>query len=202
MPISVKAVAAAPNNIDYYALVAYYNNFLENHSLQTEKAMALTGMALYGNPVLNDIRIMLSSENLSTEEYLWLIWGLYVSGDRQDAIAALDNLLYQTDDLDAQDAVLASVVCSLCGRENALELLNIAVDAGIDTSLEQVLVARVLLPQILQPESSFSYNIGGELHNAQMQGFNDFILNINNAEEITFDNINGNIYYLDIYALE
>ena len=202
LPISVKAVAAAPNNIDYYALVAYYNNFLENHSLQTEKAMALTGMALYGNPVLNDIRIMLSSENLSTEEYLWLIWGLYVSGDRQDAIAALDNLLYQTDDLDAQDAVLASVVCSLCGKENALELLNIAVDAGIDTSLEQVLVARVLLPQILQPESSFSYNIGGELHNAQMQGFNDFILNINNAEEITFDNINGNIYYLDIYALE
>lgn len=203
LPVSVKAVAAAPNNIDYYALVAYYQTFLENHSSRLERAMALTGLALYGNPVLNDIKIMLASENLSTEEYLWLIWGLYVSGDRRNATLELDSLLAQTENLEPEAAVLAGIVASLCGRDDALDWLSIAIAGGIDTNLEQVLIVRVMLPQLLQPQSSFSYHINDEAPvEAQMQGYNDFIFNSSSANTITFDAINGDIYYLDIYTLE
>lgn len=197
---SVKAVAAAPGNIDYYALVAYYKNFLTHSSSSMDKCMALTGLALYGDQVLNDIKVMLAEEELSAAESLWLIWGLYVSGDQQNAAAYFQELLDEHD-ISAADAPLAAVLSSLCGSGDALSWLDFAQESGVDTSLEQVLVARVLLPQLLQPEYSFDYLINGNPLHAQMQGINDYLLSVSDAAAVDFANIKGDIYYLDIYFL-
>ena len=201
---SAKAVAVAPSNIDYYALTAYYNSFLNHFGPDLDYSMALTGLAVYGYPVLNDIKIMLNGDNITDEEYLWLLWGLYASGDRENATAKLAEFLTDKDTLDSYSAGLAAILSALCGIDDPIQWLNVATENGeYGANLEQVLTARNLLPQLQQPQSSFSYSSGDEeMHTAIMQGINDYILKTATPEQVSFSAISGEIYYLDIFVTE
>ncbi|MBQ1501035.1 MAG: Ig-like domain-containing protein, partial [Firmicutes bacterium] len=84
LELSVEAMAAAPGGIDYAALVAYYNEFLGSAD-RGSYILALAGMALYHQPVLQDIKLLLQEDDLSDHEYLMLLWAAYACGDEHPA---------------------------------------------------------------------------------------------------------------------
>ena len=200
LPLSVICFATAPEDIDYQALKAYFSSFLDDRSNQTNRAMALCGLALYGESVLNDINLMLRYEDLSQEEELWLIWALAACGDRKAALDRFSLLQQKQLDLAGNTAVIAAIIAADFHQAEALSWLEQAKTDGSNyQNITGVIVARYLLPNTSQADMSFVYSHGSDEQTAQISGINDYLLKTDNEDSISFSQINGEIYYLNIY---
>ncbi len=201
---SVAAIATAADGVDYTALLDYCQSFLEQSSSRLEKCIAITGMALYNQPVLTEVNLLLANADLTVEEKLWLSWALYALGDKENATQRFAALLTENGNLSAKEAALAAIVSSLTGAGDVSDLLEESSTAeaeGLD-ALAKVLVARNILPQLLQPEMSFTYSANGQQQAATMAGINDFLLLGDEEINQNFSDISGKIDYINIYRLD
>ncbi|NLF79763.1 MAG: hypothetical protein GX572_01060, partial [Clostridia bacterium] len=199
LALSVKAIAAAPDDIDYAALLRYYRSYLVAPGSRLEQIMALCGLALYRQPVLNDVQILLSAADLSDEEYLWLLLASHACGDQQRAAALLDARLAAMKTADAQTAALAAWLAAACGRDDTLNWLSRASASKSHMYLEQVLVARLMLPRLAAPEMSLTYTMDGGKNTARIGGINDCILTGPLDDGLIINSVEGDINYLGIY---
>lgn len=200
LALSVKAIAAAPEDIDYAALLRYYRSYLEAPGSRLEQIMSLAGLALYRQPVLNDVQTLLSAADLSDEEYLWLLLALHACGDQQRAAALLDaRLAASAATLNAQATALSAWLAAACGRDDALDWLSRATEENSPMYLEQVLVARLMLPRLSAPEMSLTYTLAGDKNTARIGGINDCILTASPEAELIINGIEGEIHYLSIF---
>ena len=198
LSVSVAALAAAPENIDYLALMAYYDSFINTAAGRDQMIRALAGKALYKQAVLNDVKLLLARKDLGYAEYLWLLWAEYACGDKVPACRSFASWLEQAEnsELPGEACALAAVLCALTGNGNAMEWLD---KAGDGYMLERVIVARAMLPRILQDESGFDYTSEGATENAFMKDISDKLL-LYASPDTSFSNIRGDVWYLDIYG--
>lgn len=203
LSLGLKAIATAPSNIDYAALISYFDSCLTSRQSRLGKIMALTGSAIYGEPVLNDVNIMLQSADLSDLEYLWLLWADYACGNRLRATKAFDQWSAENRELSADETALAGILCALtrhdCDNDHMLNAGQILASPLLSSGyeLDKVLIARLLLPQLLQDKTSFSYTCGTENKQVEMYGINDYL--IPSAEcDISFSDISGDVWLLTV----
>ena len=176
--LSAKGAVLDIPGISSFALSQYFEDVLASHASRLEWIAALVGEAACGETVLNDLKIFLTAEDLSTEERLWLIWGLYLSGDRQTA-DLLFSAVKEEDICPDCLALLGILFAEQKERNAALAAFSSAQGESpgdVNFDLEQVVLGYLLLASAQQTPLAFSYSIDNTPYNASLAESGNFIL--------------------------
>jgi len=216
---SVKVAAIGGDQFSRNQMVSYFESFLYHKENREKQILALAGLASLGEPVLQEINLLMEEKDLNAEEQLYLIWGLLQCGDKQKASAALQNFL----DANAQDlgdtmiikgeddltitaarTMWAAMIAAYCGNINDFfSLFNYVVKADSQDlfAIEEVLCAEGMLPRLSNNGAYFTYTVNGTSHKVELNGKDDYQITLlpEQLSNITFKNIKGNLSAMSYY---
>ena len=198
---SAKVAAMTPSGVSYYALGRYFKQQLGRGLSLTEQAIALAGLASCKQPVLIEIKSLLN-QNVDDYTFCWLLWGLLRSGDRTTAEQLYATRSFVDSGKAQQQAWRAVLAAALDYNNEARELLYQAGADDYNWPMEQVLVARALLPRTEQEELGLSYNVGEDDYEAEAYGVNDYFISpLAFSDNVHFNQADSGLFYCNIFWL-
>ncbi len=225
LKLSVRAASIAKDMFYQEGLLQYFNGFLtcEQNVVRTEQILALSGLAALRQPVLQDLKNMLSRDDLTSEERIYLIWGLVQLKDVQTAkdyftkflhtqaitkdntarIQASDGNAYDTASLTAWAAMIAAY----CGMEHNYFALASFVDQYQYAQafvLESVMSCDGILPQLYNETASFQYQLNDKSHKVDLDKKQDYLLQLlpEQLQTLAVSSVEGDVVYTSFYEGE
>lgn len=216
---SVKVASIGGDQFSRNQLASYFESFLEHKENREKQILALAGLASLGEPVLQEINLLMEEKDLNAEEQLYLIWGLLQCGDKQKASAALQSFL----DANAQDlgdtmmikgeddltvtasrTMWAAMIAAYCGNiDDFFSLFNYVEKADSQDLLavEEVLCAEGMLPRLSNNGAYFTYTLEGTSHKVELNGKDDYQITLlpEQLSNISFKSIKGNLSAMSYY---
>jgi|GEM_PF-4042818 len=194
---SAQAAAMAPTGLAWHELNHYFNSLMAEAPGSGIQALALAGLAASGKPVLTEVNLLLSRNNLDPAGYWWLLWALYNCGDRQTALSRYRNT--PAENREAAAAGPQALVAAACG-DSAAALKLLRQNPGRLTA-ERVLIARLLLNKTLQPEIGYSYCLDGQEQQGALSSMSDLLLSINgDSHTFSLENSEGQLAYIEVFV--
>jgi len=216
---SVKAASIGGDQFSRSQLATYFESFLDHQENREKQILALSGLASLGEPVLQEINMLMEEKDLNVEEQLYLIWGLLQSGDKQKATASLqtfldanaqdlgDSMMIKGEDdltITANRTMWAAMIASYCGDiDDFFSLFNYVEksDSQDLLAIEEVLSAEGMLPRLSNNGAYFTYTLDGASHKVELTGNEDFQITLlpDQLDSISFKNIKGNLSAVSYY---
>jgi hypothetical protein len=214
LALSAQCAALLVASIDREDLKNYFAKYLNGYYPREQQILALSGLAILGEPVLNQLKQhLLPLDDLTENELFTILWGMYSCGDKQEvksllAYAVRRELFIGDPDPEHIHAVaLAALLAAACGYDKTYTNCAVYLDKyqlpAQNLAPEAVLAAERLLPALnMIPDSGFFIN-KGELQNIKLEGKNDYLLQIEAAElkTLALKNISGEVVFNVFYIL-
>ncbi|MCL1816942.1 MAG: hypothetical protein FWG43_05010 [Clostridiales bacterium] len=198
---------------DKSALIRYLKSRILTTISPTERAMALSGLMALGQPVLQEIKLMLSQTGMPPEACACLIWGLVQAGDVQVAKVAwqewLADFTYEPIDANvysaekAEDTYLfysmGALASAACGdTKTAVAMLQYLPRQESSEPLVKALVALALLQHCYAETASAALSTSFVFQRVEIRGNADYWLKLTDSNDIKLDNVNGDIDFVII----
>jgi len=214
LELSVKIAGLYQKAFDTALLAEYFYRIADDPEETRERGItALYGLAALGEPVLQEVIVVLGQEGLNVNERLYLILALIELGDEQRAAVYLQELLKahgetagkymrintgsdQDDILDA--TALAALAAATVNYEESYKLQQYVLEnytKDILVYLQQLMYLNKALPRMPKEEASFSYYLDGKEQKVSLQAGKTFTLLLTPAklETLRFGGISGRV---------
>ena|GEM_PF-3180830 len=174
--------------IDTSALTRYLYDSIAGHTPPEEKAMALAGLAALGEPVLQELKLLLSQPGQTVFSHACLIFGLIQAGDLQVAKNYFQDFLYTY----ASDATTGSyyleggqgdnirlnrigaIISAACDNAyTTYALLQYLQNQQADDELIITMVSGNLLSRLYVPPASATLSLDGQNCTVEASAFTD-----------------------------
>ncbi|HUT21862.1 MAG TPA: polymorphic toxin-type HINT domain-containing protein [Candidatus Bipolaricaulota bacterium] len=220
--LTAKIAAVAADHFDKNNLANYfYAKLNSDKSTREEVALALFGLAGLDEPVLLPVQAFAKIEDLPVIEKLYIGLALEKLGDGESARSILKELLDDYGDEKApyawlkagsdQDDILratslAAVLAGGLNHESHEALWRYVRDNRTDevlVNLEQLMYTTFSIDQLRPGESSFSYELNGEVKNISLEkgSWHQIYLSPEQLSQIKFSNISGKIGVVSGYEI-
>ncbi|MGI5892134.1 MAG: Ig-like domain-containing protein [Bacillota bacterium] len=219
--LSVQIASLDTQYFDNSRLKAYFYSFLRQKESRQNKILALSGLAALGEPVLQDINNCLAQNDLSSEEKLYLYWGMAQLGDIQPAKKLFTAYLEENSQtigsvmsIKGKDTSItatgkrvctAMMIAASCGDFDHYFLLrNYLLDVAVNKvspDLPILFGCQTILPQLKMDQVSFSFKLDGTTTKVTLKGQEDYRLLLlpEQVENISFSNISGSVKINSLY---
>ncbi|MDD5437540.1 MAG: alpha-2-macroglobulin family protein [Patescibacteria group bacterium] len=179
--LSSKVASANPDGVDRALLANYFWTVTDDQKVSREESIqALAGLAALGQPVVERLRSVVGTADLSWRETLALARGLDSIGDREAARSLLDSLLAKADE---HDGIIQIIVNQKSTSENmeatseaaalaaamshpAASKLDAFVDSNWDkdvlTDLDRAMYLQKIVPTLVPADVQIVYAVGQE----------------------------------------
>ncbi len=211
--LSAKLCSLVGDGVDRFALKSYFNSILNNENASSgDIAFSYWGLAALNEPVLLDIRSLLSSPDLEIRDRLALGIALAEIGDYETARQVYDEVLKQKGtvndrlawietgagrDYDTEATALCSLIALKLDTPEKMKLFNYS--GSNSTSELLVNLERLAFVKSCSPSAaisgSFSYELDGVKKDISLSKAGQYRLILTPAKlaAIKFYNIKGNI---------
>ncbi|MCL2495873.1 MAG: hypothetical protein FWF04_00465, partial [Clostridiales bacterium] len=179
------------DDFDIAALTRYLYECTVGNAPPEEKAMALAGLAALGEPVLQELKLLLAQPGQTVFSHACLIFGLVQAGDLQVAKIYFQDFLY-TCATDATTGIfyleggqgrnirlnrLGAMLSAACGKAyTAFAFLQYLQNQQECDELSMALVAGSLLPQLYISASAATLALDGQICSLEAVAFDDIWL--------------------------
>ena len=180
----------AADRFDRSALAFYFYQIMEDRGVGRERAVvALYGLAALEQPVLSQIQGLLTVQDLTLAEQLYLALGLAELGDLESARTVYQGVLKahgeplganvrikagrDQDEILAQTA-LAGVLAAKLGEPQAAGFAGYLLENGSEEQLfllEQLLMAEAAVPQLPAEPVAFTYLLDGKEERRELKPY-------------------------------
>lgn len=217
---TAKVVGLAPELFDTLAAKDYFENILLNRNSRTDEVVyALLGLANLDEPVLTDINIFLSRNDVAPELKLYLARAVaklgateYAANMLQDVLDKYGNVadpyievqLGKTQDDYTEFTYQAAILAAAVSSDQAPKLYAFALAHPAVTTLntiDELEYIQTALPLLSADPVSFSYTLDGQTKDVSLKNADTYALSItpDQLASIAFSNISGQIGAVTAY---
>jgi hypothetical protein len=218
---SVQAAALDGQYFDKGLLKSYFYSIIQKQSSREDNLLAMAGLASLGEPVLQNLKNAMDVEGLSSEEQLYILWGMVQSGDKQPAGQLFSQYLQKYSQVSGnsmsivgddksitatgQRVSIAALIAADCGNyDNYFLLRNYLLNVSstqVPPDLILAMGSQEILPKLNLNDISFTYKLNGENRIVTLQGQKDFSLWLlpEQMKNISFSDIGGQISISSFY---
>ena len=211
--LSAKICAIAQDVFDKSSLKLYFYRIIEDKESQpTDVAASYYGLASLNEPVLYDVKNLLTSKGLSNKDKIYLCLALAELGDIKAAreeyakitegkLKKIEPLAYIDFGTDKDDIIEMTALCSIAAlkidlpeKEGLYRYVSQNPGSDLITNLERMNYAVNTIPDTSK-NAKFTYELDGKKKEVELKNTDKFRLQLTakSLENIKFSNIQGEI---------
>ncbi|MEI6728426.1 MAG: alpha-2-macroglobulin family protein [bacterium] len=214
LSLTVLALAANKDQLPGETIKSYLYKIVNSQTEGLDRtSIALYGLSLLGEKVLNQAQILLNKSDTTSTDRIYLALAAVENGDLESARSVYTDLvknrlsdnqnykfvnISQNDDDNLKATGLMSILGQNLEESSANKFFDYIVShtsERILTSLEQVIFLQKLIPSLANIDAEFSYILNGQTQTQKISKDSNFalLLNADQAKNITFKTTNTKV---------